>query len=132
MPKKIDQNLIKIKIEPKNIKAGGKFKWVNTLAYIEPSQIYHPKYILDKEALFVFNEPLNCEVRFEGGYYKIEHKHLDLLVWGDTFEQAIEAFESYFNDIYKVYCLCDENELTKKAIILRNKFLEIIKSVKNQ
>ena len=108
----------------------GKFKWVNTLAYIEPSQIYAPDNIVVDDTVFIFNKPLDCETKLEGEYYTIYNEFLDMLVWADNFIDLKKDFEQHFYDMYNVYCKTPETKMTKKAIELKYKFLSLIKLIK--
>jgi hypothetical protein len=93
---------------------------------------YKPDTLRFENHVFVLHSPLVCNVDFEEGTYLITNDELDITVWGNTREEVEQAFCFSFNSLFKNYSEESEENLSVKAIELRNKLNALIKSHYNE
>lgn len=93
---------------------------------------YKPDTIRYDNHVFVLHSPLVCNVDFEEDTYFITNDDLDITVWGNTREEVEQAFCFSFYSLYNNYSEEEENNLSSKAIELRNKLNSRIKSHYNE
>ena len=79
------------------------------------------KYILDEE--------IECRVKFEEENYIIEYDDLDIVVWGESREEAEQAFAFAFDSLYSNYAVESNENLTEKAINLKKKINSLVREV---
>jgi len=90
---------------------------------------FKPDVIAFGKYIFKLFEKLECNVYFEDNLYYIENESLDLNVWADTREEVEKAFYFQFYSLYINYGLESNENLTLKAIALKNKILGLIETV---
>ncbi len=93
---------------------------------------YKPDTVRYETHIFVLKSPLVCNVNFEEGTYFITNAELDIIVWGNSRDEVEQAFCFSFYSLYKNYSEELENNLSEKAIELRNKLNSLIKSHYNE
>lgn len=93
---------------------------------------YKPLNISFENHVFILNDRLACEVEFENNSYIIRNNDLDLTAWGDSREEAEEAFSFSFYSLYINYVMEAEDKLSVKALELRNKLHSLIKTYYNE
>ena len=87
---------------------------------------YTPSKIVFENTEYLLNEPLQCEVTYEDDSYIISSKELDLTAWGDTREEAEEAFQfSFYSLVQNFYDELD-SKLSAKAKQLKHKLRLLI------
>lgn len=75
---------------------------------------------------YVLKERLNSDVSYEDGQYFIANELLDITVWGDTRDDAEEAFSFSFHSLYKNYAEEVDELLTSQALQLKNTLLNLV------
>lgn len=82
-------------------------------------------------AKVILKRPITAKVEFveDENLYFISFGDLELSAWGDTRQQAEEAFNFAFVDTVKTYYLEDDSRLTKKAIALKQQLAALIQNV---
>jgi hypothetical protein len=81
---------------------------------------------------FVLNLELRADLKIEGRDYLISNNELDLTAWGNSREEAIDAFNFAFYSLYVNYYNEIDSNLTKDAVQLKNNLHKIIKIVINE
>lgn len=93
---------------------------------------YSPDFIQFEGKAFYLNEALKCTVSFEDEQYFIRNEKLDLTVWGDTREEAEEAFSFSFYSLVQNFYNEDDSKLSKSAQELKTGLKNIIKQVADE
>lgn len=91
---------------------------------VYPFQLHEVK--VDK-TIYTFNKTLSANVTFEDEMFFIEYTNLNIDVWGDSREEAEEAFTFALQSIIRNIYLDDDSNLTDKAIVLKSHLKSIIK-----
>ena len=73
-----------------------------------------------------FSVKVEFDVVKEGKTFLITNKELDITAWGDSLEEAIDAFKFTVEATYINYFLEKDENLTDKAKILKNKLTKMI------
>jgi len=73
---------------------------------------------------------LDNQVTHEENNFIIRNDEFDITVWGQTREKAEEAFAFTFDALYTNYALEKDENLSDKAIELKNKLKSIIKKIR--
>ncbi|KAF0153566.1 MAG: hypothetical protein FD143_98 [Ignavibacteria bacterium] len=89
---------------------------------------FKPDTIRFDNHIFILQSALVCDVNFEDDSYFITNHDLDITVWGNTREETEQAFCFSFYSLYKNYVEEIEENLSEKAIELKNKLNILIKS----
>ncbi len=90
---------------------------------------YTPDYIKFSDKIFLLNNELQCEVEFENDNYLIRNDEFDITVWGETREEAVEAFSFSFYSLYVNFHNESDKNLSEGAQSLKGKLKSIIKQV---
>lgn len=72
---------------------------------------------------------LDNQVTYEENNFIIRNEEFDITAWGQTRDKALEAFAFTFDALYKNYALEKDENLSDKAITLKNKLKSIIKKI---
>jgi len=72
---------------------------------------------------------LDNQVTYEDDNFIIRNDEFDITVWGQTRDKAQEAFGFTFHALYKNYMLEKDENLSDKAVELKNKLKLIIKKI---
>ena len=106
---------------------------IKDIVYYEPLE--HETYPFKPEVLtfgkyvFKLKSKLECNVQFEDSLYFIENESLEITVWAETREEVEKAFNFEFYSLYLNYALESNDMLTPKAILLKEKILNLIETV---
>lgn len=90
---------------------------------------FKPGILQYSNLIFILNQKINCDVKYEEENYLIECPDLDILVWGDSREKVEEAFSFSFYSLYNNFYSEQDKNLSKDAILLKKKLKSLIKSV---
>jgi hypothetical protein len=93
---------------------------------------YKPDIIKIDDTVILLKEKLGCEVEFTDDLYYIKYSPLDICVWGNTREEAEEAFNFSFNTLYEDFAKEHDKNLTVKAKDLKIKINLLIDKVLNE
>jgi hypothetical protein len=74
----------------------------------------------------VLKEKLAAEVKFDQELFWIEFPKLNIIVSGESREEAIKEFEEFWIFLYKEYGLEENSKLTATALELKNSILDYI------
>ena len=91
---------------------------------------YRTDVLIYEERVFVLNRKLDNQVTHEVDNFIIRNDEFDITVWGQTREKAEEAFAFTFDALYTNYALEKDENLSDKAIELKNKLKSIIKKIR--
>lgn len=89
---------------------------------------YQPLQVVHGGAKVVFNKPITATVEFveDEEIYIVTYPDANITAWGDTREEAVEAFNFTFIQTVKTYLNEDNANLTPKAIALKKYLGSII------
>lgn len=90
---------------------------------------FKPEVLNFGEFIFKLKSKLECTVQFEENLYFVGNDELDIMVWAESREEVEKAFNFEFYSLYLNYALEADNNLTSKAILLKNKILSLIETV---
>ena len=90
---------------------------------------FKPNIIKFGKKLFILKEKLECQVNYEDTTYVIKSDYLDILVWGDTREEAEDAFNFTFFSLYNNYGQEEDKNLSDDAQQLKRNLISVIDSV---
>jgi hypothetical protein len=88
--------------------------------------------IKHEQSVFVLKEKITCEVIFSDNLYYIKFEPLEIDVWGQTREEAQEAFNFTFHSLYENFVLEKDKNLSPKAQSLKLKIMDMIKTIHNE
>lgn len=75
---------------------------------------------------FQFNKPLKCQIEIVEDIVFIYNKLLDIRVWGNSKNEAIEAFNFTFYSLYKNFAQEDDKNLTLGAKKVKEKLNNLV------
>jgi len=90
---------------------------------------FNPDIIEYEEYTFSLRNKLHCKMEYNEneGLYLITYPKFDINVWGESEEEAKEAFNFSFWALYQTYAIEEDDEnLSDKAIELKNQLNDII------
>ncbi len=90
---------------------------------------YKPENIDFNGNIYILKNKIDCEVGYDADMYLISNDELDITVWGETRDEAEEAFCFAFGSLYENYAKEKNKNLTKTAIKLKNNLLEMVDKV---
>ncbi|MBK9935268.1 MAG: hypothetical protein IPP61_05045 [Cytophagaceae bacterium] len=90
---------------------------------------YKPDLIKFDKKIYSLNVKLDCDVNFEENQYIIHNDFLDITVWGESREEAEEAFNFSFHSTYINYVFEEDQYLSEEAILLKNKIKSIVNAI---
>lgn len=96
----------------------------------EDLQPYNTTEIAYEEYSFIFKHEFIAICRKEGDYYFFEYDDLNISVWGETREEAIDAFNFTFYATYLNYGIESDDKLSHGARKLKSKIINLIKEVR--
>ncbi len=85
--------------------------------------------ILYDDRIYVLSRKIISEVTYEDNNFIVRNDEFDITAWGQTRDKALEAFAFTFDALYKNYALEKDENLSDKAIELKNKLKSIIKKI---
>ena len=88
---------------------------------------YKPDIIKYENLIYNLKQKLDCNVLYEDGSYIITNDLLEIRVWGDTREEAVDAFCFTFSALYQNFAKESDEKLTEKAKLIKAKLLNIVK-----
>lgn len=83
--------------------------------------------IKSNEKTIYLHDTINCMVEYSDDLYFITYKDLNIEVWGETREDAEQAFKFTFYSLVVNYAEEDDSNLTNDAILLKNKLITMIR-----
>ena len=89
---------------------------------------YMPDVIKFDDTIYNLSEKLDCSVIFEDDNYIISNEKFDLTVWGDTREEAEQAFCFAFSALYQNFAKEQNENLSDKAREIKTELLKIVKA----
>ncbi|MBM2816103.1 MAG: hypothetical protein HW421_2865 [Ignavibacteria bacterium] len=87
---------------------------------------FTPKVIVQDNNIYLLNAKLFCKVEFLEDDYIIRNEEFDLTVWGDSRDEAEEAFAFAFDALYKNFVFEKDENLTEQARVLKNKLNHLV------
>ena len=90
---------------------------------------YKPDLIKFDRKIYSLNLKLDCAVNFEENQYIIHNEFLDITAWGESREEAEEAFNFSFHSTYVNYIFEEDQYLSDEAILLKNKIKSIVNAI---
>ena len=93
---------------------------IKPLKNIELSRI-----ITEKQELKL-KEPIKVDIDFNDDMWFFEFPVLNIVAYGDTYNETIKSFQEDFIELYEHYALGDPNKMKGNALIIRNFFLKNI------
>jgi len=88
---------------------------------------FKPDTIKFGDEVFVLNKNLVCDVEYIDDKFLITNSDLDIVVWGNTREEAETAFNFSFYSLYKNFAEENVSNLSDKAIDLKQKLQMLVK-----
>lgn len=106
---------------------------IGDILYIEPVEHEVFPFVVDTihygETLYVLRRKLKSEVAFEEENYFITNEALGIEVWGNTREEAEEAFKFTFDALYKNYAVEKDENLAPSAQKIKNTLKNLVQKV---
>ena len=87
---------------------------------------FKPQYLTFNGASYILREKLNTIVSFEDGHYIISNELLNISVWGETRDEAEEAFAFAFHSLYENFAKEDDKNLTPQSRRLKQTLKNLI------
>ena len=81
---------------------------------------------------YKLNESITYSISKEESDFIIRCEKFDITVWGETEDEAKEAFGFAFDALYKCYALESDENLTAGAIELKKSLLSIVQNYEAQ
>ena len=103
----------------------------NVKPKIEPSHIALNSIYTD-DIRYKLNESITFSISKEESDFIIRCEKFDITVWGETEDEAKEAFGFAFDALYKCYALESDENLTAGAIELKKSLLSIVQNYEAQ
>jgi hypothetical protein len=88
---------------------------------------FKPDIIKYENLIYNLKQKLDCVVIYEDDSYIISNDLLEIRVWGDTREEAVDAFCFTFSALYQNFAKESDEMLTEKAKIIKSTLLNIVK-----
>lgn len=92
-----------------------------------PATTFRPDVLRYEEHVFVLRRRLAARAWQEDATWFIQCEELDMTVWGDSAEQAEEAFGFAFYAHYLNYYLADDNQLAPDALAYKSQLQGLIR-----
>lgn len=93
---------------------------------------FEPNRVVYNDTIIHLKENLMCEVNYEDNVYVISNEKFDIFVFGNTRDEAELEFYFYFYSLYKNYFLEINENLSEKAIELKQRLKSIISYIQNE
>ncbi len=90
---------------------------------------YRPDIISFSGMVYLLSRKLSCDVSYEEGMYLIRNEELDITVWGESREEAEEAFAFSFSALYKNFAQEEDTRLSPSALELKGSMNQLVKTV---
>jgi len=110
----------------KDFQISGNEKLVYKEILLYDTYPYRPDIIVFNEVKYELSKKLECKVIFEENNYLISNDELNLSVWGQTRNEAEEAFSFSFHSLFQNYAKQSDENLTEDAKILKEKLLNLV------
>ncbi len=88
---------------------------------------YKPDIIKFDNIIYNLKEKLDCNVAFEDDNYILTNELFDITVWGDTREEAENAFCFTFSALYQNFAKESDDKLTEEAKTIKERLLQLVK-----
>ena len=115
-------------LEKGNIK-----KWVETYEILELNNdldhAWRPQQIKSKNRIFHLAHPIACVIEKQDDLLYTENASLSIIAYGSTREEVIQEFSDEFATLWDVIASEEDDKLTHDALILKNKFIELVRKV---
>jgi hypothetical protein len=96
---------------------------------------FKPKIIVWENRIYLLSEKLECSVEYKEDNYIIRNDEFDITVWGETREEAEDAFAFAFDALFNNFANEKDDNLTVQSQILKKKLnnivLKIVKANEN-
>lgn len=92
---------------------------------------YETKSIHSGRNIYELAKKIQCLVEFKEDNYIISNNELDLTAWGKSRDEAIEAFAFCFSALYEMSSKTQDAKMTKKALAVKKKLMQLVEGVKN-
>lgn len=97
-----------------------------TLEVPEENKIIEIENIYSENLDLDLNRPIEAETSISGDDWVLKNNELGIVAEGKTYEEALEAFNVYFEFLYETYYLEDDENLGKYAKETKNKIRKLI------
>jgi len=105
---------------------------IKKLLYIEQidhdTYPYNPRLIKFDDKIYSLKQKLECKVEFHEEVYVINNDFLEITAWGDTREEAEDAFNFSFHSTYINYANELNSNLSKEAIEIKQKISSLVEA----
>ena len=91
-----------------------------------PDATFRPDVLRYDEHVFVLRRLLEARAWQEGETWFVQCEALDLMVWGESRDQAEEAFSFAFYAHYLNYYLADDRQLAPDALAYKGRLRELL------
>jgi hypothetical protein len=88
-----------------------------------------PDIIRYQNKVFILNQALECKIEVVDENYTITNQILDITTWGESLEEAQDAFSFSFYALYENFYNENSEKLSSKAIKVKEKLHNLIKLV---
>ena len=92
----------------------------------EDTYPFKPQYLTFKGVNYILREKLNTIVSYEDGHYIISNELLNITVWGETRDEAEEAFAFAFHSLYENFAKENDKNLTPQSRRLKQTLKNLI------
>ncbi len=111
------------------------FMYSNNIGFIEHKEtfsIIEIDIVRFEDKIFVLNEKITLTITVNKDTFYVENNFLDILSCGNSFSEAMEAFNFSFYANIENYYFEEDNNLTHNAIKLKNKLQSLVKKIINE
>ncbi|MEA5404940.1 hypothetical protein VB776_18545 [Arcicella sp. DC2W] len=128
------QVFVKVKTEQE----GFQLKKANIKELLYFEELEHETYPFKQDiikhngVIYSLNSKIECKVEFIEDTYVITNDLLEITSWGETREEAEQAFAFSFDSLYKNFAIEKDEKLSSDAKILKRDLLTLVKAVLNE
>ncbi len=81
--------------------------------------------------VFHLRKPIDLEVRFDDGLWKVRCDALGISGYAEDYQDALESFASDFGDCWDCIPMEDDDQLGADALALKKRLLDIVDTVES-
>jgi hypothetical protein len=101
---------------------------ITDIRLIEPGTWIFDK-IRFKNRIFIFNDGLSIDIDFEDDFWKLENEELGIVVFDESFEEALSIFYEEFSMLWDEYALEEDSSLSEDASGLKDAIQGMVERV---
>ncbi len=84
-----------------------------------------------EDRVFRLRRPIDVEVSFDDGLWKLRCDALGISGYGEDYEEALESFESDFGDCWDCIAMEDDEKLGADALALKKRLLDAVDALES-